>query len=186
MEYPNLTLEPRLKEFHSNVGIKFGELIDEGLITLGSGQWDWRAYNDEQKERIIEQMKRKFYYQELDAPPHEWQLKFVQTLNEVQAKYNPLYKTLEEGLNPLYSIDEWEKRRDVGSDFPQTRIPNTTNNDYASEGSDMERETIRITDTVDTVKKYIAEYVDVDTAFLEEVQRKVFSCLMAVKMDAIY
>lgn len=186
MIYEKLTLEPRLKEFHSNVGLKFGELVDEGMITLGAGVWDWQAYSDEQKERIIEQMKRKWYYYELDAPGHEWQLKFIQVLTETQEKYNPLYKAIDEGLNPVYSFDEWEKRRDVGSDFPQTRIPNTRNNDYASEGTDMERETIRISDPIETIKNLRDSYTGIDQMFLEDMEPRIFSCLIAAKMDAIY
>lgn len=186
MEYNSLHFEDRPQEFHSNESIKFGLLVNEGLITLGVAPWDWEPYNDEQKQRIITQMKRKFFDYELNAPPHVWRLNFVQALTETQSKYNPLYKAIEAGANPLYSYNEWEKRRDISSDFPQTRIPNTRNNDYASEGADMERETIRIADPIENIKKLADEYKDVDTLFLDEIAQRCFSCVIVSHVNALY
>ena len=186
MDYPTLQFETRPKEFHSNENIKFGLLVSEGLITLGVDPWNWEAYNDEQKARIIEQMKRKFFDYELNAPPHVWRLNFIQALVETQAKYNPLYKVVEQGFNPLYNLDEWEKQRDINSDFPQTRIPNTANNDYASEGLDMERELIRIADPIENIVKLAEVYKDVDTLFLNDIEHSCFSCVIVSHVNALY
>lgn len=186
MEFQKLEFKPAQLEFHSNETIKFGLLVSEGLITLGKDPWDWEAYDAEQKARIITQMERKFFDYEINAPAHVWKLNFIQALTEVQAKYNPLYKAVEEGFNPLYSYDEWEKRRNIDSDFPQTRIPNTRNNDYASAGTDMERETIRISDPLENINKMVASYQDVDTLFLNEIAHRCFTCVIVSHINALY
>lgn len=186
MDFQKLQFKPAQLEFHSNESIKFGLLVSEGLITLGKDPWTWEPYSEEQQERIIEQMERKFFDYEINAPAHVWKLNFIQALTETQAKYNPLYKAVEEGFNPIYSYDEWEKRRNIDSDFPQTRIPNTKNNDYASAGSDMERETIRIADPVANIKNLAENYQAVDTLFLEEIAAKCFTCVIVSHVNALY
>ena len=186
MDYPYLEFPERAKEFHSNESIKFGLLVDEGLITLGVEPWDWKPYSPEQKERIIEQMTRKFFDYELNAPAHIWRMNFIQALIETQVKYNPLYEALENGFNPVYSYDEWEKKRDINSDFPQTRIAGTANADYASEGVDMERETIRISDPLTMLEQYQAKAKGIDQMFLEDIEKRCFTCVIVSHVDALY
>lgn len=184
-EFGRLELPQRPAEFHSNESIKFGLLYEEGLITLGDGVWNWNAYSDEQKARIIPQMVARFYYQELGAPAHEWRMMFMQTLQELQYKYNPLYSAFDSGdLNPVYDSHEWERVREIGSDFPQTRLVSNPAGDYASEGRDTEREHVRIGNALEVAERY-KDWRAVDTMLIDELEMRCFSCIMWAQSDAL-
>lgn len=171
-------------EYHANFSITYGELLSEGLIDWDSEEWQWNAYDDEQRTRITTEMNRKFYYYEINAFPfRRWKMNFLQALEETQRKFNFWYKSKDE-LNPVYTANKWYKDRTVNSDFPQTYLSNS-NSDYVSSGTDSEREEIEISDAINKVKQ-MKDFTDVDTAFLQEIESRCFTCLDTVKFNAIY
>lgn len=172
-------------EYHANFSITYGELLSEGLIDWDSDEWQWNAYDEEQRARIITEMSRKFYYYEINAFPfRRWKMNFLQALEETQRKFNIWYKNKDD-LNPLYSSNKWYKDRTVNSDFPQAYLSNS-NSDYVSSGTDSEREEIEISDAINKLKQIRTDFTDVDTAFLQEIENRCFTCLGTIKFNAIY
>lgn len=184
MEFYNYDFDSATPEYHSSFSISYGELCDKGLITWGENGWNWNAFNDEQKERIIAQMYRKFYSFEINAFPFKiWKMNFLQCLEETQAKLNYWYKVYDD-INPLYKVDEWEKKREVTSDFPQALLSDS-NADYVSGGKDYERETIKNENLMEMLSS-LKTFKDVDETFLSIVENKCFTCLGTLKFNSIY
>lgn len=63
-------------------------------------------------------------------------------------------------------MDEWEKGRDIFSEFPQTML--SDNEDYASHGTDFEHEKITVGDFIDTADRLQRAYDTVDTRIIND------------------
>ena len=157
-------------DWNSVMSISLGELVDYGFIDFSSEKYDFDSYNDEQRNRFWEKFLARFRFRDISiTPPEKWRLRLIAVLNEVMPKYKFLYKALEDGKTPLMAGDEYHKRREIRSDFPQTQL--SGNEDYASEGTDLEYETIHEGDFIETAERVSRSYRDVDTMLLDECER---------------
>lgn len=177
-------------DFHAITSITIGELAEDGLINWDdnnsdapSMDWSQWAYSAEQYSRVCEQFICRFWLREISIYPlKNWALMVKQLFRELSAKYNPLYKSIEEGVNPLADSDTWHKGRDVFSDFPATQL-SPENQDYASNASDKEEETIIIGNMVDNGIKLKEQWKSVDAMLLDEMAPYIFSSLYSVNIN---
>ena len=66
----------------------------------------------------------------------------------------------------LADSDEYGKRRDIRSDYPETLL--SGNSDYISTGTDNEYETVRLGRVVDAVYDLAEKWRSVDQIFLDK------------------
>ena len=166
-------------EWYATVTISWGELREWGFIDWDDDSWTWNAYSDEQKHRLIEKMDGRFWQREIGImPPGDWKRRFLAKLNEIQPKYNLLYKQLEYSPDPLADSSERYKRRHIFSDFPATMLGGD-NQDYASTGDDEESERIVDGNITDNARNFKTNYQDVDAMMLDELD-VCFSSLLTV------
>lgn len=169
-------------DWHSVYSIQLGELIECGFVDFDADDWQFDAYSDEQRARLVTRIIERYRYRDISIlPPLRWKQAFLRKLNEVMPKYKPLYAKLEAGADITADYDEYGKNRLVYSDFPATLL-NTENQDYASNATDSEREVIRAGDWVEKANQIMNAYNDVDVMILEEL-RTLFSPLLTVSMN---
>lgn len=167
-------------EYHAAYTIQLCELINDGWIDFTSTDWDFDCYDIEQRNRLWNKFKRRYYYREIGIlPPGRWKWELLRKLDEIMPKYKPLYKMLEEGQNILQHYGEYGKSRNIYSDFPQTMLGG--NEDYASNGTDKEHEEIYLGDWIEQLEK-IKNYDDVDVMILKELET-MFSCMFTVNIN---
>lgn len=147
--------------------ITVGELVDDGILTY---EWfDFDAFDEEQRERLWAKFKARFQFREIGViPPGRWMQRIITKLNEVMPKYKQIYQALADGANVLNAGNEYHKRRDVYSTFPQTALAGR-DQDYASSGTDLEYETLRDMGLLDASER-MPEYNDVDVLVLNELE----------------
>lgn len=168
-------------DWHAVVSIKLGELVEGGFLDWSDPTWAWDAYDDEQRERFQVKFEARYYWREIGIlPPGRWKQQLVRKLNELMPKYKILYKLIDDGaLNVLQDSDQWHKGRRIGSDFPQTALAG--NQDYASDGTDEEWETVTNGSTMDKLKDF-KSYNDVDVMLLDDLD-VMFTCLFTVNVN---
>lgn len=173
--------QPAPEDYHSVITIQLIELINDGVIDFASDYWDFDFYDKEQRDRLYQKVVGRFGYREIGILPiRKWHDRFIATLNEIMPKYKPLYKALEDGYTPLQDGSEYGKSRSIFSDFPQTMLGD--NEDYASNGTDREYETIRQGNFIDTAENIANRYNDVDVLILNDLD-KLFSSLFTVNIN---
>lgn len=172
-------------DYHAVVTITFGELLTSGGVDWTQPQWSWRddAYNDAQYERCCKKIENRYYDRELGVmPPGRWRRHFLRLISEIMPVLKPLYE-LAAG-NPgifMSDADTWHKTRTVFSDFPVTQL--ATGQDYASNATDMEYETVTNGNYMDKVKAIRqGDYVDIDVLLLEHINA-CFSPLWTVNIN---
>lgn len=172
-------------DYHAVVTITFGELLTSGGVDWTQPQWSWRddAYNDAQYERCCKKIENRYYDRELGVmPPGRWRRHFLRLISEIMPVLKPLYE-LAAG-NPgifMSDADTWHKTRTVFSDFPVTQL--ATDQDYASNATDMEYETVTNGNYMDKVKAIRqGDYVDIDVLLLEHINA-CFSPLWTVNIN---
>jgi hypothetical protein len=161
-------------EFHSVFTVQLGELIHDGLIDFTDGTWnalpdgtaiDW--YSDEQRDRLFAKIKNHYFYNEIGELPYSrWKNHLLIKLSEIMPKYKFIYAVLDDGVDIMQLEDDYGKRRNIYSDFPQTRL--SDNEDYASSGNDNEYENIKHGNFVELVNKMRNEYSDPDLLIINE------------------
>lgn len=176
--------EPR-DEYHAVATITLGELLTEGGVDWTQPQWDWSddAYNDAQYTRCCRKIENRYYDRELGVmPPGRWRRHFMRLIAEFMPVLKPLYQ-LADG-NPgmfLSDADTWHKMRAVYSDFPATQLQ--TGQDYASNATDTQYETIVNGNYIDKIKAIRQnDYVDIDVLLLEHLE-ECFSPLWTVNIN---
>lgn len=170
-------------DWNSVMSISLGELVDYGFIDFSSEKYDFDSYNDEQRNRFWEKFLARYRFRDISiTPPEKWRLRLIAVLNEVMPKYKFLYKALEDGKTPLMAGDEYHKRREIRSDFPQTQL--SGQEDYASEGNDLEYETIHEADFIETADRIARSYRDVDVMLLDECER-LFSQIYSTHINGL-
>lgn len=159
-------------DYHAVTTITLGELLIPGGIDWTTPQWSWRddAYNDTQYSRCCAKIENRYYDRELGVmPPGRWRRHFMRLISEFMPVLKPLYE-LAAG-NPgifMTDADTWHKTRTVFSDFPATQL--VTGQDYASNATDMEYETVANGNYMDKVKAIRqGDYVDIDVLLLEHI-----------------
>lgn len=171
----------RVPDWHAVETANFGELVEAGFIRLGTAEWEFDHYDDEQYERIIAKIQDRFWFREISCtPPGRWKREFIRKLNEIAPKYNLLYRQLENGLDPLQVENRYGKSRQIFSDFPETML--SGNSDYASSGNDREYEDIVEGDVANRVIDFASRYQDIDVLILNELET-LFSPFISVSMN---
>lgn len=172
-------------DFHAVATITLGELLTDGGIDWTKPEWSWRddAYNDNQYDRCCGKIENRYYDRELGVlPPGRWRRHFMRLIGEFMPVLKPLYE-LADG-NPgifMTDADTWHKTRTVFSDFPATQL--AAGQDYASNATDMQYETVTNGNYMDKVKAIRqGDYVDIDVLLLEHLD-ECFSPLWTVSIN---
>lgn len=172
-------------DYHAVATITLGELLVPGGIDWTTPQWSWRddAYNGTQYSRCCAKIENRYYDREIGVmPPGRWRRHLLRLIAEIMPVLKPLYE-LANG-NPgifMTDADTWHKTRTVFSDFPATQL--VTLQDYASNATDMEYETVTNGNYMDKVKAIRqGDYVDIDVVLLEHLDT-CFSPLWTVNIN---
>lgn len=172
-------------DYHAVTTITLGELLVPGGIDWTTPQWSWRddAYDDTQYSRCCAKIENRYYDRELGVmPPGRWRRHLLRLIAEIMPVLKPLYE-LAAG-NPgifMSDADTWHKARTVFSDFPVTQL--VTGQDYASNATDMEYETVTNGNYMDKVRAIRqGDYVDIDVLLLEHINT-CFSPLWTVAIN---
>lgn len=172
-------------DYHAVTTITLGELLVSGGIDWTTPQWSWRddAYDDTQYTRCCKKIENRYYDRELGVmPPGRWRRHLLRLIAEIMPVLKPLYE-LANG-NPgifMTDADTWHKTRTVFSDFPATQL--VTGQDYASNATDTEYETVTNGNYMDKVKAIRqGDYVDIDVLLLEHLDT-CFSPLWTVNIN---
>lgn len=153
-----------------------GELHDMGFFDWEDESWHWDSYNEEQYTRVCKKILNRYQYRELGVlPAARWKDAYLRKMNEIMPKYKMLYSRLDEGINPFQSGSNYEKERNIFSDFPATHL--SGNSDYTSSGNDRERENVNEGDILDKMNEFSNRYRDIDVMILDELDC-LFSCLL--------
>lgn len=159
-------------EWHALYTVQLGELVDSGLFDWTSPELDWSeaAYSEEQYSRVCSYFIERFRYDEISILPlKQWYQQLRRRLvHELMPKYKWLYQRVDEGINPFQMSDEYHKRRDIASDYPETLL--SENADYISSGNDLEYETLKETAVAQQVRDYASLYRDVDQLLLDDLE----------------
>lgn len=173
-------------DFHSVMTYTFGELLDvPGGVDWDNAAWSWRdiAYDDTQYTRCCKKIENRFYDRELGVmPPSRWRRHFLRLIQEIMPTLRPLYALVSNNPDIILSdSDIWHKMRTVYSDFPATQL--AENQDYASNATDNQYETIANGDFMDKVNRIRnGDYVDIDVLLLEHLET-CFSPLWTININ---
>lgn len=173
-------------DFHGVMTYTFGELLDvPGGVDWGNAAWSWRdvAYDDMQYTRCCKKIENRFFDRELGVmPPSRWRRHFMRLIQEIMPVLRPLYALVSNNPDIILSdSDIWHKMRTVYSDFPATQL--AENQDYASNATDNQYETIANGDFMDKVNRIRnGEYVDIDVLLLEHLET-CFSPLWTININ---
>lgn len=172
-------------DYHAVTTITLGELLAPGGIDWTTPQWSWRddAYNDTQYSRCCKKIENRYYDREIGVmPPGRWRRHLLRLIAEIMPVLKPLYE-LADGNPGIFMTDNdtWHKTRTVISDFPATQL--ATGQDYASNATDTEYETVTNGNYMDKVKAIRqGDYVDIDVLLLEHLE-ECFSPLWTVAIN---
>ena len=159
-------------DYHAVTTITLGELLAPGGIDWTTPQWSWRddAYDDTQYARCCAKIENRYYDREIGVmPPGRWRRHLLRLIAEIMPVLKPLYE-LANGNPGIFMTDNdtWHKTRTVFSDFPATQLAG--GQDYASNATDMEYETVTNGNYMDKVKAIRqGDYVDIDVILLEHI-----------------
>lgn len=227
-------------DWHAVYSIQLCELIEEGFDIFGDEDWpslEW--YSSEVRTRLEKKIVRRYYYREIGiTPPGEWRHELTRLAGEALPKCNLLYATLADmgtlasagsevetysgtdsrstsGTDSTSdkrdaSTDDYDKHRDVTSDFPATQL-DTQTQDYARDATDHQgerigtstetgssshttsgtdtgtskhtRETLRTGNYLSAMLDAEERWQDVDKMFLDALE-PTFSCMFSVSMNA--
>ena len=160
------------EEWHALYTIQLGELIETGVFDWSRSELDWSnaAYSEEQYKRVCAYFIERYRYDEISIlPVKQWMYQLHRRLvYELMPKYKWLYKRVDDGINPFQMSDEYHKRREIGSDYPETLL--SANADYISNGKDLEYETLKEQAIASMVVDYARLYQDVDKLMLDDLE----------------
>lgn len=170
-------------DYHGCVSVTWAELEDCGFVDWDAPAWRWDAYDEEQRERLQGKISARFEYREIGVLPWaRFRRQLIRKLNEIMPKYKILYKKLEDGNTDFFRVaDEHHKDRRVYSDYPVTLL-NANTEDYASNATDSEYETVTEADAYARIEDIAERYNDIDVLILDELE-PLFSSLMCVNFN---
>ena len=169
-----------LPDYHAVNSIQLCELINDGWIDFSSHDWDFDAFDSEQRDRLWMKFEKRYYFREIGlTPPGIWKYELLRKLNEIMPKYKPAYQALKDGVNIFQHYGEYGKSRNMFSEFPQTQL--SANEDYVSNGTDREHEEIYLGDWMEQIAK-LKTYDDIDVCILKELET-FFSCMFTVNLN---
>lgn len=172
-------------DYHAVTTITLGELLVPGGIDWTTTQWSWRddAYDATQYARCCAKIENRYYDREIGVmPPGRWRRHLLRLIAEIMPVLKPLYE-LANGNPGIFMTDNdtWHKTRTVFSDFPATQL--AAGQDYASNATDMEYETVTNGNYMDKVKAIRqGDYVDIDVLLLEHLE-ECFSPLWTININ---
>lgn len=170
-------------EWHSAVTISLGELYESGWYDPSNESWKWDYYSEEQYTRVCKKIVDRYYYREIGIiPPGAWKLAYLRVLNEIMPKYKRLYSLLDTDPDIMQVTDEYEKSRNIFSDFPATQL--SGNADYTSTGTDIERERVTQGDFAQRYDDYANTFRDVDVLILDDIDF-LFTSLITVNTNCL-
>lgn len=171
-------------EWHPTFSVTLGSLVEDGWVNWqqdGLFWWGDAAHDDETYKRLCEGIEARYWYREISMiPPGQWRRKLLYVIRfELCPKYNRLYDIIDD-VNILQDSDKYGKRREIGSDFPETLLSDNAN--YVSTGEDSEYEDIELGRALDAVPEFIRDWTDVDQAFLDGLER-MFSAVITFNVN---
>ena len=173
-------LSTPMPEFHAVVSVSLGELVEGGFIDWTDESWHWDAYDDTQYDRLNAKIEAHYWDREIGVlPPGSWKREFLRKMNEIMPKYKLAYQAVSDGVSIMRVGDDYGKSRTIGSNFPATQLK--PNQDYASDASDNEYETVHEGDYLDRMERLKA-YDDIDLQIIDELE-SMFTCLITINMN---
>lgn len=170
-------------EWYSAVTISLGELYESGWYDPSDESWKWDYYSEEQYTRVCNKIVNRYYYREIGIiPPGAWKVAYLRVLNEIMPKYKRLYSLLDTDPDIMQVTDEYEKSRNIFSDFPATQL--SGNADYTSTGTDIERERVTQGDFAQRYDDYANTFRDVDVLILDDIDF-LFTSLITVNTNCL-
>lgn len=169
-------------DYHSPISLTLSEAEDAGFFNLDTIVWNY--HDGDQKKRVISMIRGRYSDMSLGVlPVTRWLRMFTNRLNELMARYEPLYKRISQNDFDWMGVDdEYGKERHIYSDFPQTLL-NGENQDYASTGDDREHELRHMGDNMEKYIRYTRAVEALDVLVTDGVE-SMFSSLMAVNINA--
>lgn len=159
-------------EWHAVYTIQLGELIQSGAFDWSRSELDWKdaAYTEEQYNRFCSYFVERFRFREISIiPALEWFYALRRMLVfELMPKYRPLYKAIDDGINPLATEDEYYKNRHITSNYPETLL--SGNSDYITTGDDEEYERMKYNTVADGLENYVSKFMSTDKAMADELE----------------
>ena len=161
-----------ISEWHPLYTVCLGELVETGVFDWSRPELDWSetAYDEAQYARVCAYFIERFRYDEISTlPVKQWMNSLHRRLAyELMPKYRDLYKRTEGGINPFQEKDEYHKRRQIRSDYPETLL--SANADYISDGTDLEYETVTEGQIADMAMAYANNFRAIDAMLLDELE----------------
>ena len=158
-------------DYYSVVTISLDELVKSGVFSWNNTSLKncFAALGDDAQTRLQTMFTERFMWREISIiPPGMWMQKLGYKIKyELVPKYKPLYDAIAEGdFSPLQGENEYHKRRNIDSEFPETLL--AQNQVYASSGVDMEYQTIRSETGLDVAHDYALKWRGVDEQLMDE------------------
>lgn len=167
-----------MEDWHASNTIQLGELVRSGYVVWGEPLWRWDSYDEKQYWRCCEKIENRYFYRDISlTPPDVWRRELLRRINEIMPKLKLAYKALDEGVRLNQVGDDYGKRRNIYSDFPQT-VLSSDNRDYASNGNDSQYEDVHDGNYLEQAQ-LLNGYDDIDVRLLDAVD-PCFSCLFSV------
>lgn len=168
----DLETKTGIPEMHPLYTVYLQSLIEDDVFDWTKPELDWSnaAYDAEQYARVCAYFIERYRYQEIAVLPVKlWFNELHRRLvYDLMPKYKPLYEAAAQGVNPYQDSDEWHKRRQITSDYPETLL--SANADYASDGVDLEYETVKNGNIAEHTAQFAELYRAVDTLLLDELE----------------
>lgn len=159
-------------EWNAIYTIQLGELIETGVFDWSMDCLDWSgsAYSLEQFQELCKYFEQRFYFREISIEPfYEWAFTLKRKLTcELMPKYKYLYDRVSQGVNPLQDSAEYEKRRIIGSEYPETLL--SGNSDYISTGTDSEYDRINEGNLTEMLQAFKDAYEPVNQLICDELE----------------
>lgn len=170
-----------VNDYYSPISISLDELIECGAVDFAADDMRYDYYSETQFDTLNAKIIARFGMRDISIiPVGRWKQQFVRLMNELMPKYKLWYKIIDDDVDLLQDTNTYEKSRSIFSDFPQTQLAG--NSDYASNGTDYEREIVTDGNFLDVADR-IRRYNDVDVMILDELEQ-LFSSLIAVNVNA--
>lgn len=184
-DFPHYIPNDTNDEYHQVMTITLGELLVPGGIDWNAVEWSWleSAYNEPQYMRCCRKIENRYCDREIGVlPPSRWKRHFLRLIDEIMPVLKPLYAAVDGNSGVMLSdMDTWHKMRTTFSDFPATQL--AENQDYASNATDNQYETITNGNFMDKIQKIKqGDYVDIDVLLLDHLE-ECFSPLWTVNLN---
>lgn len=185
LPWPNsVAMSRRHEQFNAVQSISLGELLHSGVFRWGDKNTVFDAYDTKTYFRLCQKIEDRYFDREISVlPPKRWFRLFRNTCNDLSAKYNVLYRFIDQGGMDkfLQTGDDYGKNRTVSSEFPATQLKHE-GADYASNASDYEYERVTTGDWLSRMVSYVTDYQDCDKIFVDELD-VLFTQLVTVNMN---